>query len=118
MSVGVWFTRKHKQMKPFFFAMSGWIAVNAFAQAVPALYQGADLPLGEKLIAENQCDACHIRNVGGNGDAIYRPAGRVNSLGALRGQVEACNTMLNLGLFPEEVTSISAVLNRDHYRFK
>jgi hypothetical protein len=25
---------------------------------------------------------------------------------------------LNLGLFPEEVTSVAAVLNRDHYKFK
>jgi hypothetical protein len=118
MSRGIWFNRKHKHMKSFFFAFFGLIAVTAFAQAVPDLYQGADLKLGEKLIADSQCDACHIRNVGGNGYSIYRPAGRVNSLGALRGQVEACNTMLNLGLFPEEVTSISAVLNRDHYRFK
>jgi hypothetical protein len=38
--------------------------------------------------------------------------------GFLRGMVEQCNTELNLGLFPEEVTSIGAVLNRDHYRFK
>jgi hypothetical protein len=36
----------------------------------------------------------------------------------LRGMVEQCNTELNLGLFPEEVTAVSAVLNRDHYRFK
>lgn len=105
-------------MKSPLFALSGLIAATSFSQAVPDLYHGADLKLGEKLMADSQCDACHIRNVGGNGDAIYRPAGRVNSLGALRGQVEACNTMLNLGLFPEEVTSISAVLNRDHYRFK
>jgi hypothetical protein len=32
--------------------------------------------------------------------------------------VETCNLELNLTLFPDEVTSISAVLNRDHYRFK
>ncbi len=32
--------------------------------------------------------------------------------------VEGCNTQMNLGLFPEEVTAIAAVLNRDHYRFK
>lgn len=87
-------------------------------QGVPTLYQGADLKLGEKLIADNKCEACHQQKVGGNGSAIYRPTGRVNSLGALRGQVEACNQMLNIGLFPDEVTSISAVLNRDHYRFK
>lgn len=28
-----------------------------------------------------------------------------------------CNTELNLGMFPEEVTSVAAVLQRDHYRF-
>jgi cytochrome c peroxidase len=94
------------------------LSAAAQAQGVPPLYQGANLKLGEKLIADNKCDACHQQKVGGNGSAIYRPAGRVNSLGALRGQVEACNQMLNIGLFPDEVTSISAVLNRDHYRFK
>lgn len=105
-------------MKHLLLILSCWVALAATAQTLPDLYLGADLKLGEKLITESQCNACHIRNVGGNGFAIYRPAGRVNSLGALRGQVEACNTMLNLALFPEEVTSISAVLNRDHYHFK
>jgi hypothetical protein len=32
--------------------------------------------------------------------------------------VEQCNLELNLTLFPDEVTAISAVLNRDHYRFR
>ena len=82
------------------------------------LYEGADLKQGEKMIADNQCSACHQRNVGGDGNAIYRPAGRINTPGALRGMVEYCSTQLNLGFFPEEVNSIAAVLNRDHYRFK
>lgn len=89
---------------------------QAQAEVVPALYEGADLKLGEKLIADHKCSACHAKNVGGDGSAIYRPAGRVSTLGALRGMVEACNQQLNLGFFPDEVTSISAVLNRDHYR--
>ena len=50
-----------------------------------------------------------------SGSAIFKPKGRINTLGALRGMVEMCNTNLNLGLFPDEVNSISAVLNRDHY---
>jgi len=25
---------------------------------------------------------------------------------------------MNLGLFPEDVTAVAAVLNRDHYKFK
>jgi hypothetical protein len=94
------------------------LSVAVLAGELPALYQGADLALGEKLIAEHQCTACHQRKVGGDGMAIYRPLGKVNSLGALRGMVESCNQELNLGLFPEEVTSVAAVLNRDHYRFK
>lgn len=88
------------------------------APGAAELYKEADLALGERLIAEHRCTACHQRKVGGDGSAIYRPAGRINGPGFLRGMVEQCNTELNLGLFPEEVTSIAAVLNRDHYRFK
>jgi hypothetical protein len=94
------------------------VGLSAVAQPVPELYAGADLKQGEKLIAEHKCTACHQQKVGGDGSAMYRPAGKVNTLGALRGMVEACNQQLNLGLFPDEVTSISAVLNRDHYRLK
>jgi hypothetical protein len=82
-----------------------------------AIFQDADLALGQQLIAEHKCDACHIRRVGGNGSAIYQPAGRINTPGALRGMVQYCSTALNLGLFPEDVTAIAAVLQRDHYRF-
>jgi cytochrome c len=89
----------------------------ALSQVHP-LYEGADLEVGQKLIADHQCDACHQRNVGGDGRAIYRPQGRINTPAALRGMVESCNTQLNLGMFPDEVNSVAATLNRDHYRFK
>jgi hypothetical protein len=92
-------------------------AVQAQVQVHP-LYEGADLALGATLIADHQCSACHQRTVAGDGSAIYRPQGRINTPGALRGMVEQCNTQLNLGLFPDEVNAIAAVLNRDHYRFK
>jgi len=93
----------------------GWGAVAA---QVPSIFQGADLKLGEKLISENRCVACHQQKVGGDGSSIYRPAGKINTAGYLRGMVEQCNTELNLGFFPEEVTAVAAVLNRDHYKFK
>ncbi len=82
------------------------------------LFRDADLTLGAKLIADNQCQACHVKKVGGDGASIYRPAGRINSPARLRGMVEQCNTELTLGMFPEEVTAVAAVLNRDHYRFR
>jgi hypothetical protein len=42
----------------------------------------------------------------------------INTSGLLRGMVEQCNSALNFQMFPEEVTAVAAVLNRDHYRFK
>ncbi len=91
----------------------------ALAQAQGAdIFKGADLALGTRLITENKCAQCHASKVGGDGSAIYRPQGRINTPGLLRGMVENCSTQLNLQLFPEEVTAIAAVLNRDHYKFK
>jgi len=93
------------------------VAAQAQTSAV-ALFRDADLSLGAKLIKEHRCVECHVSKVGGDGSAIYRPAGRINTPGFLRGMVEQCNTEMNLGLFPEEVSAVAAVLNRDHYKFK
>jgi hypothetical protein len=90
---------------------------RVFAQSND-IFKDADLQLGSKLIAENKCDACHAQKMQASPNNIYRPKGRINAPGILRGMVEQCNTELNLALFPEEVTAIAAVLNRDHYRFK
>ena len=46
------------------------------------------------------------------------PGQGFNNAGLMRGMVEMCNTNMNLGMFPEEVTAVAAVLNRDHYKFK
>lgn len=77
----------------------------------------ADLAVGARLLREHNCAACHARQVGGDGSAIYRPKGRVATPSALLSMVERCSVELNLGLFPEDVASVAAVLNRDHYRF-
>ncbi len=92
-------------------------AFAAHAQTHP-LFKDADLQTGEKLIAENQCNECHTRRVGGDGSSIYNPKGRINTAGALRGMVEYCNTELNLGFFPEDTTAVAAVLNKRHYKFR
>lgn len=105
-------------MKKSAFIFSVMCALSSVASAEPAIFKGADLKAGEKLIAENKCNECHIRNVGGDGLAIYKPKGRINTPGALRGMVDYCSTQLNLGFFPEDSTAVAAVLNRDHYKFK
>lgn len=104
-------------MKQFLMATAVLWMGSALAQQHP-LFKGADLPLGEKLIAENKCNECHIRRVGGDGSSIYKPAGKINTAGALRGMVEYCNTELNLGFFPEDTNSVAAVLNLKHYKFR
>jgi hypothetical protein len=103
-------------MKKFLFLVLLASAGIVNAQQHP-LFKDADLQAGEKLIAENKCNECHIRRVGGDGSAIYKPKGRINSAGALRGMVEYCNTELNLGFFPEDTNAVAAVLNKRHYKF-
>ena len=104
--------------------LSAWLMTLALcgaaaaAESTPAEFRGADLALGERLIREHRCSECHARRVGGDGSAIYRPAGRISRPAALLSMVEMCNTELKLQLFPEDVQAMAAVLQRDHYRFK
>lgn len=112
-------------MKPASWRLAAALALAGAAGAAhaqPALHSWpeADLALGEKLIKEHACTACHARKVGGDGSAIYRPhgtKGRIGTPNALLAMVEMCSTELNLGLFPEDVLAVAAVLQRDHYRF-
>ncbi len=94
-----------------------WAAGAAQAQSALHRYPDADLQLGEQLIREHKCSACHVQKVGGDGSAIYRPQGRINTPAALLSMVQRCATELNLQLFPEDVAAVAAVLQRDHYRF-
>ncbi len=106
------------------FKIRSWLACGLLgfsftaAAQVPEIFKDADLKLGEKLIAENKCNQCHALKWSDDGKAIYRPKGRINTPSLLRGMVDQCSIQLNLSLFPEEVTAIAAVLNRDHYHFK
>jgi len=107
-------------MKSMFASTALYLAVVLCfpANAQPLLFKEADIKLGEQLLAEHKCVACHTRHTGGDGSDIYNPKGRISTPAFLRGMVEQCNTELNLGMFPEEVTAVAAVLNRDHYKFK
>ena len=60
-------------------AVIATMLLSLLAQAQPAIFKGADLKLGEQLIVEHQCAACHTRRVGGDGSDIYNPQGRINT---------------------------------------
>jgi|SRR3990167_1588070 len=112
--------RVHRIVRPLAAAaaLASLLAATPLRAAGPAEFEGADLKLGERLIKQHQCEACHVRRVGGDGSAIYRPSGRISRPAALLTMVEVCSTELNLQLFPEDVAAVAAVLQRDHYRFK
>lgn len=101
------------------FAAIAILSISRLANAqTPDIFKGADLANGEALIAQHKCVQCHTSKVGGDGSAIYKPQGRINTAGYLRGMVTQCNSTLNLQMFDEDITDVAAVLNRDHYRFK
>jgi predicted small secreted protein len=66
---------------------------------------------GKKLFEEGNCIQCH-HNRPFNG-----PNTRVHTLKSLNTMVEACNTRLGLGWFPEEIEAVSYFLNLEYYKF-
>jgi len=73
---------------------------------------------GGKLVQTNKCEACHQSKVPGPVGSIYlRKDRKVTSWSKLKSQVAACNTMLKIGLFPEDEEHIAAFLNQTYYKF-
>jgi hypothetical protein len=72
---------------------------------------------GQKLVQSHKCETCHQDKVYGPVGSIYlRKDRKVTSWTKLKSQVAACNSMLNIGLFPEEEEHIAAFLNETYYK--
>jgi len=83
------------------------------ALAAPSAAEGA------KLVQEKGCDACHSRKVPGDAKAFYlRKDRKVTSFEKLKAMVAACNSELNLQLFPEDEEHIAEYLNQTYHKFK
>lgn len=98
-----------------------WIALlgsSAAGQGSSSVFRDADLALGERLIAQHECQACHSGLAEGDGTSIYDPVDRIRSASALLSRVETCNTEMSLGMFPDEVNAVAAVLDRDYYELE
>ena len=78
----------------------------------------ADVAEGKKLVAEKKCEICHNNKTLGDAKAVYlRKDRKVTSMEKLKAQVAACNSQLNLGLFPEDEEHIVAFLDDTYYKF-
>lgn len=85
--------------------------------ALSAAWAG-DPAEGAKLVAEKRCENCHHNKTMGDAKAVYlRKDRKVTSLEKLKAQVAACNSELNLGLFPDDEDHIVAHLDKTYYRF-
>jgi len=72
---------------------------------------------GRRLAETHKCETCHQDKVYGPVGTIYlRKDRKVTSWAKLKSQVAACNTMLSIGLFPEEEESIAVHLNETYYK--
>lgn len=93
-------------------------ALARLALALPLAAAAADPAEGKRLVEASQCEACHQDKARGPAGTIYVRKGRiVTSLAKLKAQVSACNTELNLGLFPDDEDAIVAWLDARYYRF-
>jgi cytochrome c553 len=96
----------------FFFATAA-----AIAQKQPAPFAAGDANTGKALV-ERDCVSCHAAKFPGDPDRMYtRPEHRVKTPAKLLAQVQACNTNLAKGYFPEEEEHIAAYLNLEFYKF-
>src|SRR5688572_8708535 len=86
--------------------------------AAPALAQG-DAAAGRKLVEEKKCELCHHNKTYGDAKAIYlRKDRKVTSWEKLKAQVAACNSELNLQMFPDDEGHVAEFLNQTYYKFK
>ena len=84
----------------------------------PPALAARDPAEGGKLVAQHKCENCHHNKTLGDAKAVYlRKDRRVTTMEKLKAQVTACNTELNLGLFPEDEEHIAAYLDREYYKF-
>jgi cytochrome c5 len=105
---------------PSAIAVAMLVSAGAAAQAPPAPpapFAAGNAAIGKALV-ERDCIACHAQRFAGDPDRMYqRPDHRVKTPAQLLTQVQACNTNLGKGYFPEEEEHIAAYLNLQFYRF-
>jgi mono/diheme cytochrome c family protein len=97
---------------------SAMLMPGAAAQTQPAPFKAGNSEAGRALV-EKDCVSCHAARFGGEPDRMYTRADRrVKTPAQLLTQVQACNTNLGKGYFPDEEEHIAAYLNREFYKFK
>lgn len=91
------------------------IALIFTALASPAL--ASDIQRGKSLHDDN-CVECHVSIQGGDGSGIYtREDRRIDSLPALRAQVNRCKDSMGVSWPEDQIDDVVAYLNSNYYKF-
>ncbi len=87
------------------------------AQAEPFAKGNADN--GKKLFEQNQCNRCHIKIVGGDGNAIFTNADhKVRNPQQMVEQFQMCSANIGVTLSKQDEQDLGAYLNKRFYHFK
>ncbi|MFW1677843.1 hypothetical protein ACFVYJ_08670 [Pontibacter sp. JAM-7] len=110
-------------MKPFTKLLSTGVTLLVVMAPMPTLAADADngAALYESVAVaatingiaytDANCETCHSA-------AVYQRENRlIKSLPSLVAMVERCNSNLDVGWFPDEVSDVAAYLNRQYYHF-
>lgn len=77
-----------------------------------------DAKTGQKLFEQHNCNGCHIKLVGGDGNAIFTRADRkVHNAAELFAQFDPCGGAAGVTLTPQDKQHLGAYLNR-YYNLK
>jgi cytochrome c5 len=80
-------------------------------------FAAPDAAEGRRLVQQHKCEACHESKVYGPPGSIYtRKDRKATSWEKLKAQVAGCNTMLNIGLFPDDEEHVAKHLNDTWYK--
>ena len=93
-----------------------WLLCSA-AQGMP-LTDGRP-EFGKKLFDHYNCNKCHNKKMGGDGNTIFtRPNRKVTSQQQLSAQIEVCTKNVGADLSAQEKIDLTAYLNQNFYKFK
>jgi mono/diheme cytochrome c family protein len=85
--------------------------------ALPLAASAADAKAGQALV-DQQCTACHVQQVGGDGSGIYtRRDSIIHSMADLRERIGMCSSQIKGPLTPAQEDDIAAYLNQRFYKF-
>lgn len=76
-------------------------------------FPNGDAKTGQMLFEKHKCNRCHIKIMGGDGNAIFtRPDRKVHNAAELLDQLDACNRNIDVALTAQEKQHLGAYLNR------